>query len=790
MAFKFDLQRFGSKGSNVELSIPDEYWGELQHLMATGALQTGDLGGGLLGISSPQLQSLQQGYGDLSSAAQNREQFAMDATEDLGSSRWDLATITDDRYMGTIPEYRQNADEYSSAQKRLTGDLSDNLTSANRRFTQDLNGLGGATREANQNLLSYKDSNSDINNIVNLAQAATLPKDQQATDNYTQALYSLIGGNSEALEDATDEYNGYIGQNNSALRDATSDISGYKQQTTNALRTNKTELDAAKKQAGEDTTAANKKLNRIKEQNTNAGDYLHDLLTENTDVNNAALSRYAGRNGEIDRFMADNTGIAQDYSDRLGEYATYGDNATGAINNAYNGYINSGNQYTAGSVFDNYMSQLDNQMAGRQLAGSLGTAEARNNGSEYLANSDIQRYTGQGFSNTTTANSELDSLGSASRGTTREVNNDLEDYIGDTQIAWQTADTDLNEISGLGYDATDAANVALDEATENMGIAADNANSSLKSAADAVDESAQYTRGLLEDYANDAFSSRTATNENLTGIGNQSNNNAYSAADTSLSGLMSGTLPQGYQDAMTNAIASTVQRSMGTALNSLGQRGVLNSSVTNLAMNDISRNAADVTAQNYLNNISTIQGLTQNRFNDALATSGANATMTNQQLQNSQANIDRNTGLAQTQLGNSMNANQFGQSTIQQQYQNQSNNLQFGNQNAQQSLANANQNLDRQTNLQQTQFGNSMNELQFSRDVAQQNYTNDLLNQTFQSGTAQNVFGNNQTAINTGIKNSQARLGNSMNNLAWQQGVVLLTTDSTTLMRLLVKRLN
>lgn len=177
MSFKFDLQRFGSKGSNVELSIPDEY---------------------------------------------------------------------------------------SSAQKRLTGDLSDNLTSANRRFNQDLNGLGGATREANQSLLSYKDSNSDINNIVNLAQVGTLPQDQQATDDYTQALDSLIGGNSEALEDATGEYNGYIGQNNSALRNATSDISGYKQQTTNALRTNKTELDAAKKQAGEDTTIANGNLDSFK----------------------------------------------------------------------------------------------------------------------------------------------------------------------------------------------------------------------------------------------------------------------------------------------------------------------------------------------------------------------------------------------------------------------------------------------------------------------------------------------------------------------------------------------
>lgn len=93
---------------------------------------------------------------------------------------------------------------------------------------------------------------------------------------------------------------------------------------------------------------------------------------------------------------------------------------------------------------------------------------------------------------------------------------------------------------------------------------------------------------------------------------NQLLNNANqqtSAAQQGIANLTQGILPSAYQQNMENAIRSGVNNTMGSTLNSLGSRGILNSSVTNTAMNDISKNAADAMAQQYQSNIGTLNGL-------------------------------------------------------------------------------------------------------------------------------------------------------------------------------------
>ena len=72
------------------------------------------------------------------------------------------------------------------------------------------------------------------------------------------------------------------------------------------------------------------------------------------------------------------------------------------------------------------------------------------------------------------------------------------------------------------------------------------------------------------------------------------------SANQGMAQLANGQLPLGYQQAMQDAIASTLQNTMGQTLNSAANRGVLNSSVTGQAMNDISKNAANATAENFL----------------------------------------------------------------------------------------------------------------------------------------------------------------------------------------------
>lgn len=86
-----------------------------------------------------------------------------------------------------------------------------------------------------------------------------------------------------------------------------------------------------------------------------------------------------------------------------------------------------------------------------------------------------------------------------------------------------------------------------------------------------------------------------------------------------VSGLQSGELPQAYIDNMTNAINSGVQNTVGNAINSLGQRGVLNSSVTNKALGDISQNVSDTMAQQYNQNIGTMSQLAGQQIDNATA---------------------------------------------------------------------------------------------------------------------------------------------------------------------------
>lgn len=83
--------------------------------------------------------------------------------------------------------------------------------------------------------------------------------------------------------------------------------------------------------------------------------------------------------------------------------------------------------------------------------------------------------------------------------------------------------------------------------------------------------------------------------------------------------LAQGQLPTAYTDNMTNAIKTGVNKTVGSAINSLANRGVLNSSVTNKAMNDIEKNVSDTMAQQYNSNISQLAGLANQQIGAATA---------------------------------------------------------------------------------------------------------------------------------------------------------------------------
>jgi hypothetical protein len=96
---------------------------------------------------------------------------------------------------------------------------------------------------------------------------------------------------------------------------------------------------------------------------------------------------------------------------------------------------------------------------------------------------------------------------------------------------------------------------------------------------------------------------------------------------------------------MENSIRSALENTMGKTVNSLGNRGVINSSVTNEALNDIEKNAADTVAQQYQQNINQSADLL-GRQNDTLGNAlNQQAQYAQQQFDNTQNNNSQNSGL-------------------------------------------------------------------------------------------------------------------------------------------------
>ena len=133
--------------------------------------------------------------------------------------------------------------------------------------------------------------------------------------------------------------------------------------------------------------------------------------------------------------------------------------------------------------------------------------------------------------------------------------------------------------------------------------------------------SVQVDFNKLNDQAQQLISQNQRNMANLA----PSNTAAANKANATLGQLQNGVLPSQYQTNMENAIRSGLQNTMGQTLNSLGNRGVLNSSVTTSAMNDISKNAADTVAQQYQNNIQTVGGLANRQMANTMNANSANA---------------------------------------------------------------------------------------------------------------------------------------------------------------------
>lgn len=130
------------------------------------------------------------------------------------------------------------------------------------------------------------------------------------------------------------------------------------------------------------------------------------------------------------------------------------------------------------------------------------------------------------------------------------------------------------------------------------------------------------TRNIPKQSAQEASLQTGLFNYGQTGLNNANSvqnmaNNAINGIDwnslvSGSNALLSGNLPSSFATARQNALNADLQGTVGNAISNLGSRGILNSSVTNSALNNISQNASDTLAKNYTSDLGTYSGLLNN----------------------------------------------------------------------------------------------------------------------------------------------------------------------------------
>lgn len=307
------------------------------------------------------------------------------------------------------------------------------------------------------------------------------------------------------------------------------------------------------------------------------------------------------------------------------------------------------------------------------------------------------------------------------------------------QAQQQSADAarGMGGLIGSNSAATAAANGALGSVAGQMGqLAGQNVgrlwtlgdlyksstagtNSALGRASGQLGALAARNAGRLGGLAGLYQSGATAANGALSAASGAIGQSAATANGT-LDSLANGVLPSAYQANMEKSISSALQNTTGKTLANLGNRGVLNSSVTTGAMSDIQKNAANEVARQYQANINQVAGLAQQQ--NANAAQAANTIAGYAQQQNANTNALANS------LGNLYNT-QYGQlsGALGQQA-----NM------AQQQLGNTNALAGNLGNLYNTQYTQGMNALGQQANLAQQQLANTQENNSRNSG----LYGN------------------------------------------------
>ena len=242
----------------------------------------------------------------------------------------------------------------------------------------------------------------------------------------------------------------------------------------------------------------------------------------------------------------------------------------------------------------------------------------------------------------------------------------LKDSLGTVQVDYNkmnqnaqnqisNATSGLSGLVGSNNAATSSANNTLGSLINQNNNLANSTANQYGSLADSYANAANKTNSTLGNLMNQNSSLADST---ASQYGNLAGNytNAANQANSTLGSLASGTLPSAYQQNMENSISSAVNNTVGKAINNLGNRGILNSSVTSSALNDIEKNASDTVASQYQNNINQVANLTQQQNQNTNNATNSLGNLIGQQYDVKNNALGQAGTLAQQQNQNTNNA--------------------------------------------------------------------------------------------------------------------------------------
>lgn len=155
-------------------------------------------------------------------------------------------------------------------------------------------------------------------------------------------------------------------------------------------------------------------------------------------------------------------------------------------------------------------------------------------------------------------------------------------------------------------------------------------------------------------YANQLGASVNAMNNGAGQLANEYNG-ALLKNQNAMDSITNGQLPTAYADARRQALNNDLQATVGNAVSGLASRGIVNSSITDNTLNDISKNASNTLAAQYANDLNQAAALNSQAFNNSLSGIGAKMGLWGNTYNNQQNGIVNQANLLNQGYTNQMN---------------------------------------------------------------------------------------------------------------------------------------